>query len=84
VELESLADGDLVPQTVAAVFNLRETIGQPIAAVLATALQRRSLLLVLDNCEHLLEACARLVDSLLRACPELRVAPSATPPPPTR
>ena len=73
VELASLADGDLVPQTVAAVFNLRETIGQLIAAVLATALQRRSLLLVLDNCEHLLEACARLVDSLLRACPELRV-----------
>ena len=73
VELAALADPALVPQTVAAVFNMREMPAQPIATALATALRGRSLLLVLDNCEHLLDACARLVDALLRACPELQV-----------
>src|SRR5207253_897479 len=69
----ALAEPSLVPQTVAAVFDLRELADQPIAAVLTATLRERNLLLVLDNCEHLLDACAQLVDALLRACPELRV-----------
>src|SRR6267143_5868057 len=73
VELAPLADGALVPQTVAAMFDMRELPGQPIATALASTLRRRSLLLVLDNCEHLLDGCAHLVDALLRACPELRI-----------
>src|SRR5712691_9544998 len=47
VELAALADAALVPQTVAAVFNMRETPGQPIASTLATALRERRLLVVL-------------------------------------
>jgi non-specific serine/threonine protein kinase len=73
VELAPLAVATLVPQTVAAVFNLRETPEQPIATALASSLRGRNLLLVLDNCEHLLDACAQLVDVLLRACPDVRV-----------
>jgi non-specific serine/threonine protein kinase len=73
VELAALADTALVPQTIAAVFGMRETAAEPIASALAKTLHDQSLLLVLDNCEHLLDACARLVDTLLRACPELRV-----------
>src|SRR5579864_1691920 len=73
VDLAALADAALVPQTVAAVFNMREMPGQPIATALAEALRGRSLLLVLDNCEHLLDACAQLADTLLCACPNLRV-----------
>jgi hypothetical protein len=73
VELAALADPALVPQTVAAVFGIREIPTEPIATALATTLLGRSLLLVLDNCEHLLDACARLADALLRASPELRV-----------
>ena len=73
VELAPLADAALVPQTVAAVFSMREMAGQPITTALAAALRERALLLVLDNCEHLLDACAGLVDALLRACPEVRV-----------
>jgi predicted ATPase len=73
VELAPLADAALVAQTVAAAFNMRETPGQPLASSLAVALRERDLLLVLDNCEHLLDGCAQLVDALLRACPELRV-----------
>src|SRR3954454_14871250 len=52
---------------------MRELPGQAIATALASTLRRRSLLLVLDNCEHLLHGCAQLVDALLRACPELRI-----------
>ena len=47
--------------------------GNPSSMHLPSALRERRLLLVLDNCEHLLDACARLVDALLRACPDLRV-----------
>lgn len=72
-ELAALSDAALVPQTVGAVLDLRETPGHPIATELAQSLRGRRLLLVLDNCEHLLDACAQLVDFLLRACPELRV-----------
>src|SRR5438105_3586082 len=73
VKLAPLVDAALVPQTIAAVLEMRETPGQPIADALATALRGGSLLLVLDNCEHLLEPCAQLVDYLLHACPNLRV-----------
>src|SRR5437660_449496 len=71
--IQKLADGALVPQTVAAVFDMRELPGHPIAIALVSTLRRRRLLLVLDNCEHLLDSCAQLVDALLRGCPELRI-----------
>ena len=73
VDLAPLADGALVPQAVAAAVGVREVPGQPLAGVLAGALRERALLLVLDNCEHLLDACALLVEALLRAGPRLRV-----------
>ncbi len=73
VDLAPLADGALVPQAVAAAVGVREVPGQPLAGVLAGALRERALLLVLDNCEHLLDACALLVETLLRAGPRLRV-----------
>jgi non-specific serine/threonine protein kinase len=73
VELAALSDAALVAQTVATALGLREAPGRTIAETLVEFLRERSLLLVLDNCEHLLDACARLADSLLRACPRLRV-----------
>ncbi len=73
VELGPLADPVLVPHSVAAVVGVREKAGQSTVDALATRLRARRLLLVLDNCEHLLDACARLVDGLLRACPDVRV-----------
>jgi non-specific serine/threonine protein kinase len=72
-ELGGLADPGLVPQAVAEAAGVREEPGRPLAATLADALRPRRLLLVLDNCEHLLDACAALADALLRACPGLRV-----------
>src|SRR5207244_6509710 len=61
VELASLSDPGLVPQTVAATLGVREEPGRPLPETLADAMRPRSLLLVLDNCEHLLPACAQLV-----------------------
>jgi predicted ATPase/class 3 adenylate cyclase len=73
VELAALTDPSLIPQSVAAALNLREQPGRPLIDTLADHLQPRALLLVLDNCEHLLSACAQLVDGLLRACRHLKI-----------
>lgn len=73
VELAPLSDAALVPQAVAAVFDVREYEGRPILSLLQSYLRRRKLLLVLDNCEHVVEAAARLAESLLSHCPQLRI-----------
>jgi len=71
--LASLSDPDLMPQTVAAALGVRETPGRPLVEALADDLGEAETLLVLDNCEHLVAACAALVDALLHRCPDLRV-----------
>jgi non-specific serine/threonine protein kinase len=73
VDLAPLADPALVPQAAAAAVGVREEPGRPVLATLADALRRKRLLLVLDNCEHLLDASARLADALLRACPRVHL-----------
>ena len=73
VELAGLANEALVDQTVASALGVREQGERPVAESLAEWLETRQLLLVLDNCEHLVAACARLAERLLGAAPELRV-----------
>ena len=73
VELAALTDAVLVPQVVAAALDVREESGRPVEASLADALHGKHLLIVLDNCEHLVKACGVLVDGLLRSCPSLSV-----------
>ena len=73
VDLAPLAEPSLVPQTVAAALGVREVAGQPLAATLSGRQRTPRLLLVLDNCEHVVEAAARLAEGLLRACPGVRV-----------
>jgi non-specific serine/threonine protein kinase len=74
VELGELSEPRLVPDAIAQVLGLNEPIpDESIPSALLTALRRRHLLLVLDNCEHLLEASAAFVDVLLRACPHVHV-----------
>ncbi len=77
VELASLTDPTLVPQTVAATIGLLEDPGRPILAVLTDHLQSQEAVLILDNCEHLVEACAKLAETLLSACPHLRILASS-------
>ena len=72
-ELAPLSDPALVPKVVAAAAGLRDESGRPVLDALAGHLRGKRVLLILDNCEHLVEACARLVDLLLRACPQLRI-----------
>lgn len=73
VEMAALASPALVPQSVAAALGVRGQSGEPLPTTLSDFLRPKTLLLVLDNCEHLVEACAALVEALLRACPNLRV-----------
>jgi predicted ATPase/DNA-binding winged helix-turn-helix (wHTH) protein len=73
VALSALNDPELVPQTVAAVLGVRELPGRTPLQALTAHLSPRRLLLVLDNCEHLIVPCALLADTLLRACPFLRI-----------
>lgn len=71
VELGPLDDGQLLPQTVAAALgvHLINPSGNDIAGYLST----RSQLIVLDNCEHLIDGCAALVDEILAACPSVHI-----------
>ena len=71
--LVELADGALAPQAVATALGVREEPQRPLTATLVDALQSRQMLLVLDNCEHLIEACAHLAQTLLSACPQLQI-----------
>ncbi|MFN2185425.1 MAG: ATP-binding protein [Anaerolineae bacterium] len=73
VELARVTDPESVPQAVAAAVNAREQPGIATMDVLRNYLGGRNLLLVLDNCEHLLDSSARLVDALLHAAPQMRV-----------
>ncbi len=73
IDLAPLSDATLVPHTVALAFNVREQPGKPIATTLAEHLLDHHLLLVLDNCEHLITAAAELVERLLRTCPGLHI-----------
>jgi predicted ATPase/DNA-binding SARP family transcriptional activator/DNA-binding CsgD family transcriptional regulator len=72
VGLAGLSDSELVPQAVAGALGVREQPGQQLIDVLVEALRDKEMLLILDNCEHLVEATARLVDVMLDTCPRLR------------
>lgn len=73
VELADLADADLLVDMLAATMGVREEALRPLLDVVLELLSSRELLLLLDNCEHLVEATAELSAILLRACPDLRI-----------
>jgi predicted ATPase/DNA-binding SARP family transcriptional activator len=73
VELASLSDPARVPQTVAARFGLIEGSEESPTEKLINALRAKTMLLILDNCEHVLDACAQLADTLLKNCPNMKI-----------
>ncbi|MGH2735694.1 MAG: BTAD domain-containing putative transcriptional regulator, partial [Actinomycetota bacterium] len=73
VALDSLGDPGLVQHAVATAVGVRPQGGSALIEVLVDALETQRTLLVLDNCEHLLQACAELVRTLLTRCPDLQV-----------
>jgi predicted ATPase/DNA-binding winged helix-turn-helix (wHTH) protein len=72
VELASLTDGRLIPGALASVLGLATLGDQPLPALVAQ-LRNKSILIVLDNCEHLLDAVAALTEAVLRAAPGVRL-----------
>ncbi|MBI4672103.1 MAG: adenylate/guanylate cyclase domain-containing protein, partial [Chloroflexi bacterium] len=72
VELARLTDAALIPQTIAATLGVRDESGN-LAQTLTNYLQRKQLLLVFDNCEHLIDAAAQWADMFLRAAPQLKI-----------
>src|SRR5262249_39213551 len=72
VELGALSDPGLVPLAVAAAVGVAEAAGD-FSATLVEALRARRMLLVLDNCEHLVNACARLAEDVLGNCPDIAI-----------
>jgi predicted ATPase/DNA-binding CsgD family transcriptional regulator len=77
VDLAALSDPNLVAQVSAAALGIREAPGRSVLETLIDVLSRRHALLILDNCEHLVQACARIVDDLLRSGPALRILATA-------
>ena len=73
VELAALNDPGLVSQVIAQTLGVRESFDQPVIESLIDYLTEKSLLLVLDNCEHLLGACAQLAEKLLLRSPQLKI-----------
>jgi predicted ATPase/DNA-binding CsgD family transcriptional regulator len=73
VELASLSEGELVPHAFASALEIGEAQARPVIDTLQEKLAEYEGLIIVDNCEHLVEACAELVDRLLRRCPGLTV-----------
>lgn len=73
VELAALTDPDAVPGAVGAVLNIKEQPGRSGMDTLVEALADLYLLIVLDNCEHLIDACAQLAEAVLRHCPRVHL-----------
>ena len=77
VELSQLADPTYVLSTIASTLHLREVQGVPLLETVTDYLRGKELLLILDNCEHLIETCARLSDHFLHASPKLKIIASS-------
>jgi len=74
VSLDSISDPTLVASAIAAVLDIREGFSdRPLLERLTYSLRAKTTLLLLDNCEHLLESCAQLITTLLTHCPNLKV-----------
>ncbi|WP_394793812.1 tetratricopeptide repeat protein [Armatimonas sp.] len=73
IELASLTDPERVTQTVAGVLGIKEAGGKPILTTLTESVKDKYLLLLLDNCEHLLDASARLAEAVIGHCPHVQI-----------
>jgi predicted ATPase len=72
VELAPLSDPALVPSSVAAILGVQES-SRPLIEQLAEAVRSRAMLILIDNCEHVVHACAELTEHLLRVAPDVQI-----------
>jgi predicted ATPase/DNA-binding XRE family transcriptional regulator len=73
VELAPILDASLVPHTTALTLGIREDPKRSGIDMLCDSLRERRILFLLDNCEHVLDACAQLINALLKTCPHLKI-----------
>jgi hypothetical protein len=73
IELAPLADPGLIPHAIASTLGMRPESSDGVTDSLITFLRPRTMLLLLDNCEHVISSCATLVDHVLRVCPRVHV-----------
>lgn len=77
IELAPLTDSSQIIPAMAGVFGLQEIPSVPLAEIVRDYLRDKKVLLLLDNCEHLIQACARLADDLLHHCVDLKILASS-------
>ncbi len=80
IELATIEDADQVASAIASPLRVREEPGQQMLLTLTNYLRTKKLMLILDNCEHLIAECARIAETLLRACPGLQILASSREP----
>jgi predicted ATPase/DNA-binding SARP family transcriptional activator len=73
VDLACLADPQRVPQQIASALSLRQITDRPPLEVVISSLRDSAMLIVLDNCEHLIDTCSSVAATLLASCPEVRI-----------
>ncbi len=73
IELAALDNPQLIPQTLASTLGVPVSATQPVTKTILNFLHAKNTLFIFDNCEHLLDACAQLADTLLRHCPHLKI-----------
>ena len=73
IELSTIFSDEQILRTIANVLNVREKSNQPLAETLTEFINSKQMLLIMDNCEHIISSCARFAQQLLSACPELRI-----------
>src|SRR6266508_3369429 len=77
VELAPILDPLLVSRTTAIAIGLRDEPQRPVMDMLCDYLREKHMLILLDNCEHLVDACAQMADTLLHACPHIQILASS-------
>ncbi|MBV8343485.1 MAG: tetratricopeptide repeat protein [Candidatus Eremiobacteraeota bacterium] len=73
VELAGISDPSLVASSIAQALSVRESHNQPLLATLLASLKHRRLLVVLDNCEHVIDETRGVAGAILRSCPDMRI-----------
>jgi len=73
VDLAPIADPEQVPQAAARAVGMHVDTGSQALEALLSYIEQRQLLLVLDNCEHLIDACVQLADAILTSCPQVKI-----------
>ena len=80
VELAAVSDGDAVASAITGALGIACQPGRPALSVLLDALAAQEMLIVLDNCEHLIGACAKTAEAVLRGCPRVRMVATSREP----